>query len=101
MKKDAYKITVAVWLYPSNYASWHFVTVPKIESAHISKKYASFKKGWGSLPVSVTLGKTEWKTSIFPDSKSGTYILPLKALIRKKEGIGVGDKVILSFSIVN
>lgn len=47
--------------------------------------------------VVVTLGKTSWKTSIFPDKHSGSYLLPLKALVRKKEGIFSGDKV--SFSI--
>src|SRR3989338_8440171 len=85
VKKPAYKINVAVWLYPGDYANWHFVTIPKVESAQIAKKYAPFRKGWGSLPVVAILGETEWKTSIFTDSKSGTYILPLKALVRKKE----------------
>lgn len=50
-------------------------------------------KGWGSIPVTVTLGKSTWKTSIFPDKKAGTYLLPLKAAVRKKEGVGAGDKV--------
>lgn len=93
MKNPIYKINVRVWLYPGDYASWHFVTIPKAESANISKLFHEFKKGWGSLPVKVTLGKTIWKTSIFPDRKSGTFILPLKALVRKNEGIEAGDNV--------
>jgi|CXWL01.1.fsa_nt_gi hypothetical protein len=99
MKKLSFKVTVAVWLYPGNYASWHFVTIPKKESLEITKHYAQFKKGWGSLPVEVTLGKTVWKTSIFPDRKSGTYILPLKASVRKNEGVREGDKITFKFSI--
>ncbi|MFZ2253123.1 MAG: DUF1905 domain-containing protein [Minisyncoccia bacterium] len=100
MKKLTFNIAVSVWLYPGDYASWHFVTVPKKESSEISEHYAQFKKGWGSLPVEVTLGKTVWKTSIFPDRKSGTYILPLKASVRKSEGVRESDKVTIKFSII-
>lgn len=101
-KKSAhtYKVTAKVWLYPGENANWHFVTVPKKESAHIGEHFKSFKKGWGSLPVAVTLGKTSWETSIFPDRKSGTYLLPLKAIIRRKEGVEAGDSVIVTFHIV-
>lgn len=99
MKSATYNIRGKVWLYPGENASWHFVTIPKKESSHITAQYKEFKKGWGSFPVSATIGKTEWKTSIFPDSKSGTYILPLKALVRKKEGIECGDTVIFSIAI--
>jgi hypothetical protein len=47
----------------------------------------------------VTIGQTVWKTSIFPDSKSGSYLLPLKAEVRKKEKIGVGDTLTFSIEI--
>ena len=78
-------------------AGWHFLSVPKKDSEDIKKRFGKKQRGWGSLPVVVTLGKTVWKTSIFPDKKSGSYLLPLKADVRKKEGIFSGDKV--SFSI--
>ncbi len=39
------------------------------------------------------IGKTNWRTSIFPDSKSGTYLLPVKATVRRVEGIDDGDTV--------
>lgn len=32
-----------------------------------------------------------WKTSIFPDSKEGAYILPIKKDVRKQIGVDVGD----------
>jgi len=51
--------------------------------------------------VSVTLGKTVWETSIFFDRKAGTYVLPLKAAVRKKERVikGVEMKFILEIKI--
>jgi len=90
--KNTYKIRSKVFLW-QGIAAWHFVGIPTKQSAEIKKRFAAVAKGWGSLPVSVTLGKTTWKTSIFPDKKSGTYLLPLKADVRKKEDISHGDTV--------
>ncbi len=96
MKKKTFLIKEKVWVYRGPTA-WHFVSLPKALSLDIKKEYRNFAKGWGSLPVIVTLGKTVWNTSIFPDSKSGEYLLPIKASVRKKEGVWEGD--ILSLKI--
>lgn len=92
MPTNLYRIKSEVWLYPGM-VGWHFMSVPKKDGEDIKKRFGKKHRGWGSLPVVVTLGKTSWKTSIFPDKKSGSYLLPLKAEIRKKEGIFSGDKV--------
>ena len=100
MKPRTYKVTIKIWLYPGESSNWHFISVPKKESADINKRFSEFKKGWGSLPVQVTLGKTTWKTSIFPDKKSNTYLLPLKAQVRRKEGLEVHDSVTVKFNVL-
>lgn len=92
MKNVTYKIKSKVWLYPGM-SGWHFLTVPKKESEAIKKVHGKNARGWGSLPVTATIGKTSWRTSIVPDSKSGTYLLPLKAAVRRTEGIDAGDSV--------
>ena len=92
MLANFYKIKSEVWLYPGM-AGWHFLSVPKKDAAGIKDRFGAKHKGWGSLPVAVTLGRTSWKTSIFPDKKSGTYLLPLKAEVRKKEEVKKGDMV--------
>lgn len=81
-----------VWVYPGM-AGWHFVTLPKKQSDEIKRIFGALARGWGSLPVLVTVGKTSWKTSIFPDKKSGAYLLPLKAGVRRKEDIANGDTI--------
>jgi hypothetical protein len=96
MKKKHFKLRSEVVPYPGM-GGWHFLYVAKKQSEAIKKDFAGMKRGWGSLPVMVTLGKTKWKTSIFPDKKAGVYLLPLKADVRKKEGIQAGDSV--SFAI--
>jgi len=98
VKNKKYKIRSKVWLYPGM-AGWHFVNVDKKKSEKIKKVHGAHARGWGSLPVIVTLGKTSWKTSIFPDKKSGTYLLPLKAGVRKKEKIYNGDTITFSIEV--
>jgi hypothetical protein len=96
--KKSYTFDAKVWLYPGD-AAWHFATLP-VETAHdIDHHFALVKRGWGSLPVLVTLGKTSWKTSIFPDKKSDSYLLPLKAQVRQKEGVVAGKTVALTIEI--
>ncbi len=92
-------VQAKVWLYPGQSANWHFVTLPKKQSDQIKERFADFKRGWGSLPVTVTIGKTVWKTSIFPDKKAGAYILPLKSDVRKKENIQTGDIIRLTVEV--
>lgn len=94
----SYKVTGRVWLYPGDTAAWHFVHVDKKTSAELRESYKS-KKGFGSIPVIATVGKTKWKTSVFPDKKSGTYLLPLKAQVRRAEGIDAGDSITFSLAI--
>jgi hypothetical protein len=92
MNNRKFEIRSEVWLYPGM-AGWHFLSLPKKESGEIKEKFGKHKRGWGSIPVLVTINKTRWKTSIFPDKKSGSYLLPLRAEVRKKEGIFARDTV--------
>ncbi|MCI0542679.1 DUF1905 domain-containing protein [bacterium] len=101
MSSKQYKMKSKVWLYPGM-AGWHFVTIPEKQSQDIKKRFGAIvraKGGWGAIPVTVTLGKTSWKTSIFPDKKSGVYLLPLKAPVRKKEGILADDTIEFSLEV--
>ena len=78
---------------------WRFLYLPKKESAQIKEKFGKYAKGWGSLPITTTIGKTSWNSSIFPDSKEGCYLLPLKAAVRKKEDIFDDDTVTFTLKL--
>jgi len=94
MKKVlTYALTEKVWLYPGETANWHFVTIAKKYGQEIKETVGKNRRGFGSIPVEVTIGKTTWNTSIFPDRHAGSYILPLKAKVRKQEDIEVGDQI--------
>jgi hypothetical protein len=72
-------------------APWYFVTVPAKQSHDLQVISGIVTYGWGMIPVYVQLGKSEWKTSLFP--KDGRYIVPIKASVRKAENLDEGDKV--------
>jgi hypothetical protein len=93
-----YEVRSKVVPYPGM-AAWYFAYLDKKQADIIRKKHATKKAGFGSIPVVVTLGKSKWKTSIFPDKQSGAYVLPLKAAIRRAEGIDTGDTVTFSLTI--
>ena len=43
------------------------------------------------IPVTARVGTTDWTTSLFP--KDGRYLIPIKDLVRKAEGLTLGDHV--------
>ena len=90
------------WLWQAEKAAWHFVTLPKAQSEEISffnENVSVKKRGWGSVPVIAIIGGSEWKTSLFPQAKEGTYILPIKADVRNKEKILEGNTVEVTLKV--
>jgi hypothetical protein len=88
-----YAMRAKVWLYPGM-AGWHFVTVPKRHAEKIkAQRWGVRLRGFGSIRVHVTVGSTRWQTSIFPEKASGSYVLPIKAAVRKAEDVAAGDTI--------
>jgi hypothetical protein len=73
------------WRGPSPF---YFATVPVEESAQIQAASAFVTYGWGMIPVEASIGSSKWTTSLF--AKDGGYVVPIKSMIRKAEGIDVG-----------
>lgn len=78
-------------------APWYFITVPEQECADLQATSAFLSYGWGMIPVTVRIGETEWKTSLFP--KDGSYVVPLKARVRTAEGLQEGDTVTVGLAV--
>ena len=78
-------------------APFYFVTVPPEQSEAIRDAASLVTYGWGMIPVTATIGATEWTTSLF--AKDGAYVVPLKDLVRRAEGIGEGDPVSVRLTI--
>lgn len=96
--RKRYTLTSKVVVY-SGPSAWRFLGLPQKEAKEIKETYGKQSKAWGSLPITVTIGNTTWRTSLFPDTKSGTYLLPLKLAVRKKEGIADGSEIAFSIEL--
>ena len=78
-------------------APWCFVTVPANQCRDLKAILRIVTYGWGMIPVDVRVGKTEWKTSLFP--KDGRYLVPIKASVREAENLEEGDKVTVRLEV--
>lgn len=87
-----YSFEAELWHYPEE-SGWHFLTLPEDLAAEIREDTAPFRKGFGSVKVLATVSGHRWSTSLFPDSKSRSYLLPVKKAIRTAARIGAGDSV--------
>ena len=88
--------TGEVWFWRGP-APWYLVTVPDAESLLIKDEWAFASYGWGMIPVTARIGRTEWRTSLFP--KDGSYVLPVKAVVRHAEQLDEGDVPIVHMTI--
>jgi hypothetical protein len=78
-------------------APHHFVAVPDDEAAALDDARRAVTYGWGMVPVTVELGGTVFTTSLWP--KDGGYVVPLKAAVRRAEGVELGDVVTLRLTV--
>jgi hypothetical protein len=85
-------ITGPLWLWSGGQGSWHFLTVPEDQAREIRAESMARRGGFGSVRVEAAIGDTVWRTSVFPQ-RSGGYILPVKASVRRDAGIALGDDV--------
>ena len=87
-----YEFSASLWRYDSP-AGWHFVSLPKTLSVEIREHYKWQEEGWGRMKVVAGIGKTTWDTAIWFDTKMDTYILPIKAEIRKKLKLNINSSI--------
>lgn len=78
-------------------APWYFVTVPAKPSRDLKAISGLVTYGWGVIPVRARIGKTEWKTSLFP--KGDRYLVPVKASVREAESLEEGDRVTVRLEV--
>jgi hypothetical protein len=70
------------------------VSVPEDQADEIREAAKVLTYGWGMIPVVATIGHIEFKTSMF--AKNGTYVLPIKSMVRLPLKLEAGDTVAVS-----
>ena len=81
--------------------SWRFVTVPEGVSDEVDEAVGDGAGGFGSVRVEVTVGRTVWRTSLFPSAEAGAYVLPVKKAVRVAEALADDDLAQVSIRLVD
>lgn len=104
MMADEYTLVTSLWRWTSaNGVAWFFVSIDgavgeALSATAIMHRLESGKRaGWGSVKVTVRIGESQWRTSAFPSKESG-WMVPVKAAVRKAEGLVEGGAVTVSLA---
>jgi Domain of unknown function (DUF1905) len=95
-----YRFSAPLWRWKGE-SPWHFVTLPFDQADEIDERTAHVQRGFGSVKVRVTVGSSTWSTSLFPATAEESYILPVKAAVRKAEGLVEGGMVDVTIELVD
>jgi len=90
--KIKYEFPAKVWQHTAP-NGWFFVSLPVELSAEIRKHLQWQEEGWGRLKATAKISNSQWETAIWFDTKHKTYLLPLKAEIRKREHIQANKNI--------
>ncbi|GAA4768921.1 MULTISPECIES: DUF1905 domain-containing protein [Flavobacterium] len=93
-----YDFSAKIWQY-NGPNGWHFVSLPQEISKEIRENLKWQEEGWGRLKATAKIGSVEWKTAIWFDTKQNTYLLPLKADIRKKCKLEKDQRISISILV--
>jgi hypothetical protein len=96
--EPTYTVTGAVWRHPGE-AGWHFVALPEEIADEIRARYAGAHRPFAPVPVRATLGATTWTPSVFADTNSSSYLLPVKAAVRRREHVEDGDTATVALEL--
>ncbi len=90
--KIKYEFVAKVWQYEGP-NGWYFVSLPTDIAVEIRESLKWQEEGWGRMKAVALIGNSQWDTAIWFDKKQNTYLLPIKATVRKKEGLEVDKEV--------
>lgn len=96
---EEHTLSTPLWRWSGgNGGDWFFVTIGGAAGEALSgtalmqRLESGRRSGWGSVKVEVSVGQSRWRTSAFP-SKDRGWIVPIKASVRKPEGLREHDDV--------
>jgi len=97
----SFEFTAEVWRWDARKSDgWFFVSLPDDLADDIDAEFGHRAAGFGSLRVEVAIGTSRWQTSIFPDAKRRTYVLPVKQAVRTKEGLAGGSAATVTLTVI-
>lgn len=105
MTGEEHALTVTLWRWAggANGGDWFFASIDGAvgealsATALMQRLESGRRSGWGSVKVVARVGETEWRSSAFPAKAQG-WMVPIKAAVRKAEGLAEGEPFALSLS---
>jgi Domain of unknown function (DUF1905) len=97
----SYRFTSELFVWSGGQTNWYFIRMPVAQSKELREQMDGITNGFGSIRVEATIEESTWRTSVFPESTTGRYMLPVKKQIRKAAEIEEGDPVEVFLSIVH
>ena len=86
--------TIIHWRGP---APFYYAPVPAGAAEDIRRASKLVSYGWGVIPVEAVIAGVKFTTSLFP--RDGTYLVPLKDVVRKATGITVDDTIHIELTL--
>jgi hypothetical protein len=74
--------------------AWHFLTLP----AELTEEIKSVRSANAARRVEARIGESRWSTALFPHDDA--YVLPVKADVRRRETLAVGDRIKASIEVL-
>ncbi|MBI4117949.1 MAG: DUF1905 domain-containing protein [Parcubacteria group bacterium] len=93
MVTKAFVVKEKLHVFPME-APWTYVPIPDSKVPDVPRG------GWGSIPVMATVGKTTWRTSLFP-IKGKQYFIPIKKSVCRKESLVIGEEVTVRYVLAS
>ena len=92
--KFSFKAEIWEWRGP---APFYFLSVPEEQADEIREAARVVSYGWGMIPIKAEIGGIAFTTSMF--AKNGTYVVPVKNVVRVPLKLQVGDSVEVRFEL--
>ena len=90
----SFESTIIYWRGPSPF---FYAPIPMERAEAVREAARQATYGWGCVPVEARIGDLLFTTALFP--KDGTYLLPLKVVVRRKADLTAGDVVAVEMTV--
>jgi len=90
----SFETRVIYWRGPSPF---FYAPIPEPYVEELRQVARIVTYGWGMVPVDVQIGDVGFTTSLFP--KDGGYLLPLKAVVRRKANVTADDLIVVDLTV--
>ncbi len=78
---------------------WHGVFLPAEAAA--AARFLGRANALGAIAVTVEIGDTTGRTSLFPDKRRDSYLLPLNAKLRRAADIAAGSRIAVTVRLID